>query len=349
MRVGRCGPKIRVRRKQTPYGPPVPPAHPPARRSEALDQAAGELAPIASTARPARRLKRRPPDPVLTCYQATGAAGCACDNREPPATIVNSGKKRAVGAAVWRLRALAEKPPPNPLGRDRHRPAEETERISPLTPWGAFCALEWGATPTCSAYRPPKSPGVFSTEAGRGDRCSPVMGSMTRVEPPGPGRRRHRDCPELPRPHAPTPRLRSWVGEPTSFAITVLFPPFLGVGSVGCRPPRLGRRRRAGPGRGSQPVRSLADLSLLNSEPPSCPRSRLAVEPPSSHSPRSILFVRHKLRCSTRCSHRESRRRRAGPGSRPAPGPPLSHSPRSSGPRAVRVNSRFRARSPESV
>jgi len=129
----------------------------------------------------------------FACSEATGAAGCACDNREPPATIVNSGKKRAVGAAVWRLRALAEKPPPNPLGRDRHRPAEETGRISPLTPWGAFCALEWGATPTCSAYRPPKSPGVFSTEAGRGDRCSPVMGSMTRVEPPGPGRRRHRD------------------------------------------------------------------------------------------------------------------------------------------------------------
>jgi len=134
-----------------------------------------------------------PTSPVLFLFIRHQAPPAARDNREPPATFVNFDKERAVWAAVWKRSAFAENPPPNLLEGDKRPPPGGTGRISPLTPWGAFCALEWGATPTCSAHRPPKSPGVFSTEAGRSDPYSPVMGSMTWVELPGPGRRRRRD------------------------------------------------------------------------------------------------------------------------------------------------------------
>ena len=113
-----------------------------------------------------------------------------------------------------------------------------------------------------------------------------------------------------------------------------------------------------------------ADISLLNSGP-------RRLDPPLSHSLRSVPRPMGKRRGWVL---RPGRRRRAAPGSRPSTGavprlalpphpplsppdgspgrghrprpsldPPLSHSPRSSGPPAACVNSRFRARSPESV
>ena len=41
----------------------------------------------------------------------------------------------------------------------------------------------------CTAHGPPNPPGFFSIQAGLSDPYSPVIGSLTRVEPPGPGRR----------------------------------------------------------------------------------------------------------------------------------------------------------------
>ena len=71
----------------------------------------------------------------LPVYQATGPAGCACDNREPPATIVDSGKKRArFGLRSGSFDRSRKNHPPTPWEGERRRSPGGTERIFPLTP-----------------------------------------------------------------------------------------------------------------------------------------------------------------------------------------------------------------------
>ena len=84
---------------------------------------------------------------------------------------------------VRRLTSAAKSAEPSGTGRIPRSLALP----GPLAPGSPFVGRS-GEQPRPAAHTgPPSPPGFFSTEAGRSDPYSPVTGSMTRVEPPGPG------------------------------------------------------------------------------------------------------------------------------------------------------------------